>query len=60
MTLRTSPPGGELSPAAGRAGLVRVPPLALPYAAAPPAAYGQPCAQGLRLRAGATSAACAP
>uniref|UniRef100_A0A8D2DZ42 Forkhead box C2 n=1 Tax=Sciurus vulgaris TaxID=55149 RepID=A0A8D2DZ42_SCIVU len=46
MTLRTSPPGGELSPAAGRAGLV-VPPLALPYAAAPPAAYGQPCAQGL-------------
>ncbi|EAW95415.1 forkhead box C2 (MFH-1, mesenchyme forkhead 1), isoform CRA_a [Homo sapiens] len=46
MTLRTSPPGGELSPGAGRAGLV-VPPLALPYAAAPPAAYGQPCAQGL-------------
>ncbi|XP_007470345.1 PREDICTED: forkhead box protein C2-like, partial [Lipotes vexillifer] len=46
MTLRTSPPGGELSPAAGRAGLV-VPPLALPYAAAPPAAYGQPRAQGL-------------
>ncbi|KAH0500615.1 Forkhead box protein C2 [Microtus ochrogaster] len=46
MTLRTSPPGGDLSPAAARAGLV-VPPLALPYAAAPPAAYAQPCAQGL-------------
>ncbi|XP_040299354.1 forkhead box protein C2 [Herpailurus yagouaroundi] len=46
MTLRTSPPGGELSPASGRAGLV-VPPLALSYAAAPPSAYGQPCAQGL-------------
>ncbi|XP_058530600.1 forkhead box protein C2 [Ochotona princeps] len=34
MTLRTSPPG------------LVVPPLALPYSA-PPAAYGQPCAQGL-------------
>ncbi|KAM6223079.1 forkhead box protein C2 [Rhynchocyon petersi] len=43
MTLRSSPPGTELSPA-GRAGLV-VPPLALPYAA--PSAYGPPCAQGL-------------
>ncbi|XP_004842814.1 forkhead box protein C2 [Heterocephalus glaber] len=46
MTLRASPPGPELSPAAGRAGLA-VPPLALSYSAAPPAAYGQPCAQGL-------------
>ncbi|XP_004450287.3 forkhead box protein C2 [Dasypus novemcinctus] len=50
MTLRTSPPA-ELGPAAGRAGLV-VPPLALPYAAAPPAAYGQPCAQGLEAAGG--------
>ncbi|XP_008838794.1 forkhead box protein C2 [Nannospalax galili] len=46
MTLRTSPPGGELSPVSGRGGLV-VPPLPLPYGAAPPAAYAQPCAQGL-------------
>ncbi|XP_005008627.2 forkhead box protein C2 [Cavia porcellus] len=47
MTLRSSPPGPELSPAAARTGL-SVPPLALPYsAAAPPASYGQPCAQGL-------------
>ncbi|KAM4833964.1 forkhead box protein C2 [Thomomys bottae] len=45
MTLRASPPGAELSPAPGRPG----PPLALPYAAAgaaPPAAFGPPCAQG--------------
>uniref|UniRef100_G3UAH1 Forkhead box C2 n=1 Tax=Loxodonta africana TaxID=9785 RepID=G3UAH1_LOXAF len=40
MTLRTSPPGGELSPAAGRAGAV--PPLALPLRPlARPPPYGQ-------------------
>uniref|UniRef100_A0A2K5F4Y2 Forkhead box C2 n=1 Tax=Aotus nancymaae TaxID=37293 RepID=A0A2K5F4Y2_AOTNA len=55
MTLRTSPPGGELSPGAGRAGLV-VPPLARHYARRAAAAYGQPCAQGLEAgAAGATA-----
>ncbi|XP_048210952.1 LOW QUALITY PROTEIN: forkhead box protein C2 [Perognathus longimembris pacificus] len=47
MTLRASPPGAELSPAG--AGRAPGPPLALPYAAAaaaPPAAFGPPCAQG--------------
>ncbi|XP_049642704.1 forkhead box protein C2 [Suncus etruscus] len=50
MTLRTTPPRAELSPAPGRTSLA-VTPLALPYAAAAssasPAAYGPPCAQGL-------------
>ncbi|XP_074079253.1 forkhead box protein C2 [Macrotis lagotis] len=46
MTLRTSPPGGDLSPAAGRTGLV-VSSLALPYAQAAPAAYSQACPQAV-------------
>ncbi|XP_036604003.1 forkhead box protein C2 [Trichosurus vulpecula] len=46
MTLRTSPPGGDLSPVSGRTGLV-VSSLALPYGQAPPAAYSQSCPQGV-------------